>query len=244
MKKKVVIVSGASRGIGAATALKLAKEGYLVVGTYNTSAESATKLKLIIEEDGGSFHPVRADIRRFEDCEGVVKEAQKLGQIYGLVNNAGINRDALLIRMNHIDWLEVIETNLNAAFYLTQLVAREMLKNREGSIVNVSSVVGLYGNAGQANYAASKAALIGFTKSLAKEFGSRNVRVNAVAPGFIETDMTAGLNEELKKKAVEAITLKRFGRPEEVAEVISFLISERSSYVNGEIIEVSGGISL
>lgn len=244
MSKKVVIVTGASRGIGAATALKLAEEGYLVVGTYNTSAESAAKLKQAVIEIGGSFYPVKADIRLPEDCETVVKEAQKLGQIYGLVNNAGINRDALLLRMNRVDWLEVIETNLNGTFFMTQLVLKEMFKNREGSIVNVSSVVGLYGNPGQANYAASKAALIGFTKSLAKEVGSRNIRVNAVAPGFIETDMTAGLSEELKKKAVEAIALKRFGRPEEVAEVISFLISERSSYISGEIIEVSGGISL
>jgi 3-oxoacyl-[acyl-carrier protein] reductase len=244
LKKKVVIVTGASKGIGAATALTLASEGYLVVGTYNTSAEAAFKLKESIEAKGGLFVPVKADVKNISDCERVIEVAQKEGQLYGLVNNAGINRDSLVLRMSIEDWLEVINTNLNGAFYMTRLAVKEMLRSREGSIVNVSSVVGIYGNPGQANYSASKAALIGFTKSLAKELGPRNIRVNAVAPGFIETDMTAKLSDDLKSKAAEAIALKRFGRPEEVAEVIAFLISERASYITGEIIEVSGGISL
>lgn len=244
MEERVVIVTGASRGIGAAAALSLAKNGYRVVGSYFSSEEKALELKRKIEESGGFFLPVKADVRSSEDAEKLFRQAAEAGRIYGLVNNAGINRDAIFLRMSEEDWLEVINTNLNGAFYITKLCLREMMKEREGSIVNVSSVVGIYGNAGQSNYAASKAAIIGFTKSLAKEAGPRNVRVNAVCPGFIETDMTAKLPDELKNHAIDRISLRRFGRPEEVAEVITFLVSEKSSYINGEIIEVSGGITL
>ncbi|MCX7832351.1 MAG: 3-oxoacyl-[acyl-carrier-protein] reductase [Actinobacteria bacterium] len=244
MNKKVVIVTGASRGIGAAISKVLANLNYVVVGTFVSSNETAVALKNEIEELGGTYIPVRADVRVSSDCENVVAEALNYGQVYGLVNNAGITNDNLLLRMTEENWRSVIDTNLTGAFLMTKAAAKEMIKNREGSIVNISSVVGLYGNAGQVNYSASKAGLIGFTKSLAKELGQRNVRVNAVAPGFIETDMTSKLSDELKEKAVQSIYLKRFGRAEEVAEVVAFLISEKSSYINGEIIEVSGGIAL
>lgn len=244
MDSKVVIVTGASRGIGAATSRLLARDGYKVVGTYLSSEATAEKLREEISAEGGVFIPVKADVREPEDAEKLLKIALEVGELYGLVNNAGITKDSLFLRMNFQDWMDVINTNLNGTFYITRLCAKEMLKNREGSIVNVSSVVGIYGNAGQANYAASKAALIGLTKTLAKEFGPRNVRVNAVCPGFIETDMTAKLSEAIKKEAVERISLRRFGSPFEVAEVIRFLISKKSSYINGEIIEVSGGITL
>lgn len=244
MKEKVVIVTGASRGIGAATAKELAREGYIVVGSYLSSAETALKLLEEIKAAGGQFYPVKADVSVEDDCRLLLDEALKHGQIYGLVNNAGITRDNIFLRMSEEEWMEVINVNLHGTFRLTKMVAREMIKNREGSIVNVSSVVGLYGNAGQVNYASSKAALVGFTKSLSKELGPRNIRVNAVAPGFIETDMTAKIPDELKKKAVEAISLRRFGTPEEVASVIAFLISPKSSYITGEIIEISGGIAL
>jgi 3-oxoacyl-[acyl-carrier protein] reductase len=244
MGSKVVIVTGASRGIGAATSMVLARDGFKVVGTYLSSEETAEKLRREIEDTGGIFIPVRADVREPEDAERLLKTATDAGEIYGLVNNAGITKDSLFLRMKIEDWMDVINTNLNGAFYITRLCAREMIRNREGSIVNVSSVVGIYGNIGQANYAASKAALIGLTKTLAKELGPRNVRVNAVCPGFIETDMTSKIPEEIKQAAVERISLKRFGSVNEVAEVIAFLISEKSSYINGEIIEVSGGITL
>lgn len=244
MNSKVVIVTGASRGIGASIAKILAKEGYLVIGSFIASEEKASLLKEEVEKEGGKFFPLKADVRKSEDCKKIVSYASSLGQVYGLVNNAGINMDSLLIRMRDEAWEEVIETNLNGAFYMTKYASKEMMKNREGAIVNLTSVVGLYGNAGQANYAASKAGLIGFTKTAAKELGNWNIRVNAVAPGFIETDMTARLSEEVKQKAVEHIALKRFGKPEEVAEVVAFLISPKSSYISGEIIEVSGCIAM
>lgn len=239
-----MVVTGASRGIGAAVSKVLADLKYIVVGTYISSEEAVKALKIEIEKLGGIYIPVKADVRLSSDCEKVIDEASKHGQIYGLVNNAGITSDNLILRMTEDDWKSVIDTNLTGTFLMTKAVAREMIKNREGSIVNVTSVVGLYGNAGQVNYAASKAGLVGFTKSLAKELGPRNIRVNAVAPGFIETDMTSKLSDELKHKAVQSIYLRRFGRAEEVAEVVAFLISEKSSYINGEIIEVSGGIAL
>lgn len=244
MIKKVVIVTGASRGIGAATSKVLASEGYAVIGSYHSSEESALKLKREIEESGGTFVPVKADVRNPADCEDLVMKSLEYGQLYGLVNNAGITKDALVLRMTDDMWREVLETNLNGTFYMIRRAAKEMVKSREGSIVNLSSVVGLYGNAGQANYAASKAAIAGLTKTLAKELGPRNIRVNAVAPGFIETDMTSSLPDDIKEKAIERIPLKRFGAPEEVAYLIAFLISPKSSYINGEIIEVSGGLTL
>lgn len=244
MNKKVVIVTGSSRGIGAATSKLLASEGYVVIGSYHSSAESALKLQKEIEEIGGTFVPFKADVRNSKDCEELVQKSLEYGQLYGLVNNAGITMDSLVLRMTDEMWKEVLDTNLNGAFYMARRAAKEMFKNREGSIVNLSSVVGIYGNAGQANYAASKAAIIGLTRALAKELGPRNIRVNAVAPGFIETDMTSKLPEEMRKKAMERIPLRRFGAPEEVAQVVAFLVSPKSSYINGEIIEVSGGLTL
>ncbi len=244
MGDKVIIVTGASRGIGAAIAKKLVKEQFKVVGTYHSSSNLLDELRKEMGENADLFIPARADVRLSKDCEEVVEIAQNAGQLYGLVNNAGITRDMLLVRMTDDAWNDVLTTNLTGAFNITKLCAKVMMKNREGSIVNISSIVGLRGNSGQANYAAAKAGLIGFTQSLAKELGPRNIRVNAVAPGFIETDMTAKLPPEIREEALKQISLKRFGKPDEVAEVVYFLLSEKSSYITGAIIEVSGGISL
>lgn len=242
MSDKVVVVTGASRGIGRATALLLSSRGFTVVGSYVSSEEAARQLEREAAASGFRLEMVRADVRTAEDAGRLIEKASQSGSLYGLVNNAGITRDNLLIRMSDDDWNDVIQTNLTGVFNVTRCAVPLMMKNREGSIVNVSSIVGLYGNAGQTNYAASKAALIGFTRSLAKELGSRNIRVNAVAPGFIKTDMTEKLSEDIQQTVRKMIPLRRFGTEQEVAEVIYFLLSEASSYVNGAVIEVSGGL--
>lgn len=232
MKKlegKVAIITGASGGIGKAITKELLEEGCTVIGfNYTPSNEG---IEYII------------DITNREAVENAVKDViSKYGRIDILINNAGITKDNLLYRMSYEDWDQVINTNLTGAFNMTKACIREIVKN-EGVIINVSSVVGIEGNIGQANYSASKAGLIGLTKSLAKEFGRKNVRVNAIAPGFIETPMTEKLPEEVKKVAIEKIAMRRFGKPEEVAKLVRFLVTD-GTYINGQVIVIDGGMEL
>ncbi len=233
---KTALVTGGSRGIGAAIARELAGAGASVVIGYNAGADEANTLAA---EFGG--RAVQADVSSAEEAARLVEEA---GDIDVLVNNAGLTRDGLLARMSDADWREVIETNLSSVFYTCRAVTRPMMKKRAGSIVNVSSIVGLHGNWGQANYAASKAGIIGFTKSLARELGSRNVRANVVAPGYIQTRLTAVLPEEAKDLMLKNTPLGRFGEPLDVARAVRFLCSDDASFITGEVLLVDGGLGM
>jgi 3-oxoacyl-[acyl-carrier protein] reductase len=243
LEGKVAIITGASRGIGSGIAKVFAQHGGNVAFTYSSSAESA----LVLENE---LTALGIKAKGFQSNAAVFNEAQKLiedvlaefGTIDILINNAGITKDNLLMRMAEEDFDKVIEINLKSVFNMTKAVQKTMLKNRKGSIINMSSVVGVKGNAGQANYAASKAGMIGFTKSVALELGSRNIRCNAIAPGFIETEMTAKLNEETVKGWRESIPLKRGGTPEDIANVCVFLASDMSAYVTGQVLNVDGGM--
>lgn len=239
---KTAIVTGAARGIGQAIALKLAAEGAdlalcdLQAGWLDETAEKAREL-------GRRVECYAVDVSRGEAVQKTISEIDKaFGQIDILVNNAGITRDMFLARMSEEDWDAVLDVNLKGAFLASKAVSRSMMKKRSGTIVNVASIIGLIGNAGQCNYAASKAGLIALTKSVAKELATRNVRANAVAPGFIQTAMTDKLQEETKQKMLEAIPLGRFGQPEDVADVVLFLASDASSYVTGQVLTVCGGM--
>ena len=243
MEEKVVLVTGGSRGIGKEVALRFAKEGYNVVTNYVSDKTDKEKLQKEFEENGVKALVLKADVTKKEDVENLVSKAiAEFGKIDVLVNNAGITRDNLLIRMPEEDFDKVLETNLKGTFLVTKAVTKYMMKKGYGSIINLSSVVGVAGNAGQSNYSASKAGIIGFTKSIAKELASRNIRANAVAPGFIETDMTEVLPEAVKENIHNQIPLKRMGTAKEVAELIYFLGSENSSYITGQVINIDGGM--
>ena len=239
----VALITGGSRGIGRVVALNLAKEGYDITFCYTSNEAAAQETVAEIEKTGVKALAVKADVSNESDVNALVQAARDaFGPIEVLVNNAGITRDGLLLRMSEKDISDVLDTNLKGAFFCTKAVLKDMMKSRYGKIINITSIVGVTGNAGQSNYAASKAGLIGFTKSVAKEYGSKGICVNAVAPGFIETEMTDKLPEEVKNTYLERISLKRFGTPEDVANVVSFLAGHKSDYVTGQVIEVTGGM--
>jgi 3-oxoacyl-[acyl-carrier protein] reductase len=243
LEGKVAIITGASRGIGSGIAKIFAQHGAQVAFTYSSSAESALALEKELLAFGSKAKGYQSNAANYEEAHQLVDDViTDFGTVDILINNAGITKDNLLMRMSEEDFDKVIEINLKSVFNMTKAVQKIMLKNRSGSIINMSSVVGVKGNAGQANYAASKAGMIGFTKSIALELGSRNIRCNAIAPGFIETEMTAKLNEEVVKGWRDAIPLKRGGSPEDVANVCVFLSSDLSAYVTGQVINVDGGM--
>lgn len=240
---KVALITGATRGIGKQIAITLAEEGLDIAINYRKENEELQNAKKEIEAKGRKCLTVQGDVSSFEDSERFVKEViEEYGQIDVLVNNAGITRDGLLMRMKKEDFDSVIDTNLTGTFNVTRNVIGYMMKAKSGRIINVSSVVGVSGNAGQTNYSASKAGIIGFTKSLAKEVASRNILVNAVAPGFIETNMTDVLKDEQKENIAKTIPLKRMGTAEDVANVVKFLTSNDSSYITGQVINIDGGM--
>lgn len=242
---KVALVSGGSRGIGRAIALRLARDGYHIGFCYRSDEQAAKQLDMEISELGSRALAVQADVSDRDSVRAFVAAAEDaLGPIDVAVTSAGITRDNPLLLMQDEDWDQVVDTNLNGVYHVCRAVIFEMMKRKAGSIVNVSSVAGVYGNATQTNYAASKAGIIGFSRSLAKEVGPYGIRANVVAPGFIETDMTAGLSEKTRKRALESIPLRRLGRAEEVADLVSFLVSEQSAYITGAVFQIDGGIIL
>ena len=240
---KCALITGATRGIGKQIAITLAKQGYNIALNYRKENEELENTKKEIEEIGVQVLAVKGDVANFEECENFVKQViERFGQIDVLVNNAGITKDMLLMRMKKEDFEQVLDTNLVGTFNVTKNVVPYMMKARSGRIINISSVVGISGNAGQTNYSASKAGIIGFTKSLAKEIASRNILVNAVAPGFIETNMTDVLKDDVKQEIAKNIPLKRMGTAQDVANVVKFLASDDSSYITGQVINVDGGM--
>ena len=242
---KVALVTGASRGIGRAVALRLAGDGAKIAINFAGNLAKAEEVKSEIETLGSEAILVQGNVAEFETVSDIVKKiVDTWGKIDILVNNAGITRDNLLLKMSEKDFDEVIATNLKGVFNCTKAVTKLMMKQRTGRIINLSSVVGLKGNISQANYAAAKAGIIGFTKSAAKEFASRNVTVNAIAPGFIETDMTDTLNDKVKEELSKNIPLGRFGSPKDVANVVAFLASEQAAYITGQVICVDGGMAI
>lgn len=246
LENKVAITTGASRGIGEGIVLKLAEHGAHIAFSYLSSAEKAIALEERLKEMGVKAKAYKSNAGIFSDCETMVNEVVKeFGTVDICVNNAGISKDNLLLRMTQEQWDEVITTNLKSVYNMTKQVIRPMMKAKKGSIINMSSIVGMRGNAGQSSYAASKAGIIGFTKSIAAELGSRNVRCNAIAPGFIETDMTSYLKEgESAQSFLSKIPLGRFGTTEEIANVTLFLASDMSSYITGQVISTCGGLNM
>ena len=246
LQDKVVIITGASRGIGEAIALKLADHGANIAFTYVSSDEKAKAMEERLQTFGVKAKAYKSHAGLFHECEAMVNDVvNEFGTVDVCVNNAGISKDNLLLRMTPEQWDEVMTTNLKSVFNMTKLVIRTMMKARKGSIINMSSIVGVRGNAGQSSYAASKAGIIGFTKSIAAELGSRNIRCNAIAPGFIETDMTHYLKEgDASKNFLSQIPLGRFGKAEEIADVTLFLASDMSSYITGQVISTCGGLNM
>ncbi|MFP5471180.1 MAG: 3-oxoacyl-[acyl-carrier-protein] reductase [Bacteroidia bacterium] len=243
LEGKVALITGASRGIGRGIAEKFAQHGANIAFTYLSSDDKARALETELAAHGVKVKGYKSDAAQFDAAEKLINDiVAEFGTVDIVINNAGITRDTLLMRMSEQQWDEVINTNLKSVFNITKAVQKPMLKQRSGSIVNLSSVVGVKGNAGQANYAASKAGIIGFTKSVALELGSRNIRCNAIAPGFIETEMTSALDEKVVQEWRNAIPLKRGGTPEDVANVSLFLASDMSAYVTGQTINVCGGM--
>ena len=244
LEGKTALVTGASRGIGEAIARKFAENGANVAFTYLSSEEKAKALENSLAGMGIKSKGYKSNAASYEDSEKLVQEIlNDFGNIDVVVNNAGITRDNLILRMSEQQWDEVIDTNLKSVFNITKQVIRPMMKNRAGSIINITSIVGMKGNAGQSNYSASKAGIIGFTKSIAQELGSRNIRCNAIAPGFIETEMTEKLDENTQKQYFENIPMNRFGRTDEVANACVFLASDLSSYVSGQVLSVCGALN-
>lgn len=241
--EKTALVTGASRGIGRAIALALAAKGFAVALNYAGSHDAAEAVKKEIEEAGGKAFTIQGDVSKSEDVDRIFKAVKdEFGGLDVLVNNAGINRDALLIRMKESNWDDVIATDLKSDFLTTKAAAAMMMRKRKGSIINISSVVGIMGNIGQANYAAAKAGVIGLTKACAKEMAARNIRVNAVAPGFIETAMTDGIPEKIREGMISSIPMGRMGQPEDIAKAVCFLASDDSFYITGQVLVVDGGL--
>ena len=245
LENKIALVTGAGRGIGRAIAIAFAEEGAEVIINYNGSEQRAKEVKQTIEENGGKASIYKCNVSDFVGCEAMIKDIVKeYGHLDILVNNAGITKDGLIMKMKEEDFDSVLNVNLKGTFNTIRHSARQMLKQRSGKIINISSVSGILGNVGQANYAASKAGVIGLTKTMARELGSRGITVNAIAPGFVETEMTGVLSEEIRENACKQIILGRFGKPEDIANTAVFLASDKADYITGQVISVDGGMNV